>query len=333
MTENKARQPKGIPTGGQFAAAAHAEPDVTISASTTYATAADVMETRSEHSELIYVHYDDRLTTEQMDSILAGDWAAAEDSVFEAYEEHLESRAGEEARELVDAAYESGTFHCEYDELDFEEQQEAINAIREKDTSDPVRQLLRTTPDQLMRTRLGTPVDRLTDPSAARGSRLDDGGHQARAEAILGLLKDHGADPEAEGVREAVDELVNEGPYDWHEGVRLELIFTGNVEDVAAAPSDGGEEVQRRQLTFTTPEVLLIDTMNGSGHEVNVPATLIKVLDQPAEDGSGISDDGRVMLDSHAPGYSWDDVAGVVHSAYKPWAPSSEWLIGGPQEP
>lgn len=31
MTENQTRQPQGIPVGGQFAAAAHAEPDITLS--------------------------------------------------------------------------------------------------------------------------------------------------------------------------------------------------------------------------------------------------------------------------------------------------------------
>lgn len=35
-----------------------------------HATAADVMLTRSEHSQLIQVHYDDRLGNEQMDSTL-----------------------------------------------------------------------------------------------------------------------------------------------------------------------------------------------------------------------------------------------------------------------
>jgi hypothetical protein len=40
-----------------------------------------------------------------------------------------------------------------------------------------------------------------------------------------------------------------------------------------------------------------------------------------------------VWLDSGAGGYSWDDVAGVVKGAYKQWAPSSEWLLEGPEEP
>jgi hypothetical protein len=88
MTDHKARQPKGIFTGGQFDAAGHAESHVSTEAPSSYATAADVMATRREHLELIYVHYDEQLTNDQIDSILAGDWAGAEDAIHEAYEEH-----------------------------------------------------------------------------------------------------------------------------------------------------------------------------------------------------------------------------------------------------
>lgn len=333
MTDHKARQPKGIPTGGQFAAAAHSEADISIDAPVSYGTATAVMATRSEHSELIYVHYDEHLSKDQISSILAGDWAGAEDLAHEAYEEQAHARSREEAEELINAAFNAGTFHSEWDELDWEDQDEAAEAIREKDTSDPIAQLLRNTPDQLMRTRLGVPGERLTDPKAWLGSHLDNGGSEARSTAIMGILKDHGADVNAPGVSEAVEELIDNGPWDWHEGVRLELIFTAPVEDMAATPREGGEEVQRKQLTFTAPRVLLIDSVNGSGHEVSIPTTVTKVLDQPEEDSSEVPIEGRVSLDKDAGGYSWDDVAGVVTGYYKSHAPSTEWLVGGPLEP
>ncbi|WLQ05879.1 hypothetical protein [Arthrobacter oryzae] len=37
------------------------------------------MATRSGHSEVIYVHYNERLTSGQIESIVAEDWAGAED--------------------------------------------------------------------------------------------------------------------------------------------------------------------------------------------------------------------------------------------------------------
>lgn len=155
MTDHQARQPKGTPTGGQFAATARLEAELTLSPETRHASAADVMATRSEYSQLIFVHYDDRLSNEQMDSILGGDWDGAEDDVLERFEDHAYARAREEAEELINAAYEAGTLDRELDELDEDEVTEAVEEIRENDTSDPITDLLRVTPDQLMRTRSG----------------------------------------------------------------------------------------------------------------------------------------------------------------------------------
>jgi len=152
MTDHMARQPKGIPTGGQFAAAAHPEADVIIEGPVSYANAASVMATRSEHAELIYVHYDDELSKDQISSILAGDWNSAEEMALETYSEQAHLRSREEAEELVNEAFNAGTFHSEWDELDSEDQDEAAEALREQDKSDPITQLLRNTPDQLMRT-------------------------------------------------------------------------------------------------------------------------------------------------------------------------------------
>lgn len=333
MTDNKARQPKGIPTGGQFAATTHPEADITIQAPTSYASAADVMATRSEHAELIYIHYDEEFTKDQISSILAGDWNSAENSVHEACQDYVHLRSREEAEELVNAAFNVGTFHCEWDELDDDEQDEAAERIRENDKSDPIPQLLRNTPDQLMRTRLGVPGNRLSNSRSVWGSHLDDDSREDRKKAVLSILSDHGADITAPGVDEAITELIDNGPYDFHEGTRLELIFTTGIEDMAATPREGGEEVQRKQLTFTSPQLLLIDTVNGSGHEVALPTTVTKVLDQPEEDGDEVPREGSVCLDSDAGGYSWDDVCGLVKSYYKPHAPSAEWLVGGPREP
>lgn len=101
---------------------------------THYARAADVMATGSERSQLIYVHYDDRLSDGQMDNTLAGDWDAAKDDVLERFDEHAYTRARKEAEELVNAAFEAGISPYKIDELDGDDLAEAIEAIREIDS-------------------------------------------------------------------------------------------------------------------------------------------------------------------------------------------------------
>lgn len=62
-----ARQPQGIPTVGQFAATAHAEPDVTLVTGEA-PDAAGIIAGNDAPVSLRYVSYDDRLTTDQMDT-------------------------------------------------------------------------------------------------------------------------------------------------------------------------------------------------------------------------------------------------------------------------
>lgn len=105
-------------------------------------------------------------------------------------------------------------------------------AIEERDDSDPVKDLLRNTRPQLMRTSLGQPAGRLQDPRFASWRHLDDGGLQAREKAVEDILKEAGVDTSAEGVKEAIAELVSEAGGDWHEGVQLDVIFYSDVADV-----------------------------------------------------------------------------------------------------
>jgi hypothetical protein len=45
-----------------------------------------------------------------------------------------------------------------------------------------------------------------------------------------------GMDVSSDDTRQAIQELVTEGPYDWHEGVQLDVIFYGPVDDVWPFP-------------------------------------------------------------------------------------------------
>jgi hypothetical protein len=329
MTENMARQPQGIPTGGQFAATAHAEPDVALTSGTgseEAATAASIITANQAPVSLRYVSYDDRLTDEQMNMILAGQWIDAENDVDDNFADNAYEEAVTVARTEIDEAVEAGTFDREWDDLDPDEQDAARFAVEERDDSDPVKDLLRNTPDQLMRTSLGQPAGRLSEPRWASGHRMDDGGFTARHDAVAALLKDAGMNVDAPGVREAIEELINEGPYDWHEEVDLDLIWYGALEDVVPTPRVESPEAEgSKVLEFATPHVLLIDRMNGSGHEVTIPAPLKRTLTRVGYDDGEAPRTERAYLDSNADGYGWDAVAGVYKPAYKDGAPSAAW--------
>jgi hypothetical protein len=329
MTENTARQPQGIPTGGQFAATTHAEPDVTLAsgAETGEApSASGIIAANQAPVSLRFVSYDDRLTEVQMGMILSGQWTDAENDVDENFADNAYEEAVTIARTEIDEAVEAGTFDREWDDLDLDEQDAARHAVEERDDSDPVKDLLRNTPDQLMRTSLGQPAERLSEPRWASGHRMDDGGFTARHDAVAALLKDTGMNVDAPEVREAIEELINEGPYDWHEGVDLDLIWYGALEDAVPTPRGESPETEgSKVLEFATPHVLLIDRMNGSGHEVTIPAPLKRTLTRVGYDDVEAPQTGRAYLDSGAGGYGWDSIAGVYKPAYEDGAPSATW--------
>lgn len=329
MTENTARQPQGIPTGGQFAATSHAEPDLTLGsgeAPTPGLGAAGIITANDAPVSLRYVSYDDRLTSEQMNMILAGQWNDAENDVDENFSDNAYEEAVTIARTEIEAAFEAGTFDREWDDLDPDEQDAARYAVEERDDSDPVKDLLRNTPDQLMRTSLGRPAERLAEPRWTSGHRMDDGGFAARHDAVAALLKESGMDVDTPEVREAIEELINEGPYDWHEGTQLDVIWYGDLEDAVPTPRGESPDTEgSKVLEFATPHVLLIDRWNGSGHEVIIPAALKRTLTRVGYDDQEAPQTGRAYLDSASEGYGWDSIAGVYKPAYKDGAPSATW--------
>jgi hypothetical protein len=84
-----------------------------------------------------------------------------------------------------DDAYETGTFDREWDELDEDEQNEAPLRRRGGDESEPVKDVLRSTPDQLLRTSRGKLAELLSHPCLASGDRMDDTrGFEARHKAL-----------------------------------------------------------------------------------------------------------------------------------------------------
>jgi hypothetical protein len=329
MSENTARQPKGIPTGGQFAATTHTEPDVTLaqeSAPAATPDAAGIIAANDGPVSLRFVNYDDRLTKEQMSMILAGQWVDAENDVDENFSDSAYEEAVTIARTELEEAVQEGRFDREWDELDTDDQDAVRYAIEERDDSDPVKDLLRNTPDQLLRTSLGRPAERLPEPRWTSGHRLEDGGFTARHDAVAGLLKESGMEVDTAEVREAIEELINEGPYDWHEGVQLDVIWYGGIDDAVPTPRGESPDAEgSKVLEFAQPHILLIDKWNGSGHDVVVPAALKRTLTRVGYEEEEAPQTGRAYLDSDAGGYGWDDVAGVHKPAYKDGAPAATW--------
>ncbi|WP_026535892.1 hypothetical protein [Arthrobacter sp. H14] len=324
MTKTISRQPKGTTTGGQFAANTHTEPDVSL-APPRPADAAGIISANNDPVTLMYVAYDDQLNNQQIDMVLAGQWNDVANNVDEIFAEHALEEAERIAEQEINAAFDAETFDSQWDELDSDEQTEAISAVQDRDDSDPVADLLRNTPPQLMRTSLGSPASRLQDPNLALGSQLDAGGFEARQRALSELLEEAGMDTSPQSVHEEIEELVNEGPWDWHEAVDLDIIWYGDIQDGIARPRGDDENSGLKTLHFERAHVLLIDRINGSGHDVQIDASCSKTLLRPADDDPETDATGRVYLDSGTHGYSWNDVAGVHKPAYANGAPTAKW--------
>lgn len=132
MTTPAARQPAGVPIGGQFAATSHSEPSVSLESSEPR-TAAGILATNTDFVTLIYIERDDNLTEDQIDMALAGQWNDVENAVDDVFRDHADEVARETAEREFNEAFEEGKFDREWDELDDDEQDEAIQAIRGRD--------------------------------------------------------------------------------------------------------------------------------------------------------------------------------------------------------
>ena len=140
-------------------------------------------------------------------------------------------------------------------------------------------------------------MERLNESRWTSGQRLDEDGFAARHDAVAKLLTEAGVEIGAPGVREAIEQLVTEGPYDWNEGVQLDVLWYGDVaaDTVASTRSDNDPEAGKEKvLEFAKPHVLLIDKWNGQGYDKVLPAPLKRTLAKPAEDGAEAPQTGRL---------------------------------------
>lgn len=287
---------------------------------------ADIVANRNAWEyDLIYVAYDDQLTEAQINDYLAGDFQAVEESVDDAFGEHRYMRLHELAEEACDK------HDIDFSSLSDEDQERIQEAIAEKDSSDPVNDLARNTHAQLMRAPLAADIYQAftEDEKSTLAYPSNDGYEQqqaGRAAVLARILEQSDIDVSDSTVKEAIDDLVQNGPDTWHEGVSLDVIWYGDVKEAASAPWSSETmpvAVDGRNLHFTGARIVLLDSWNGSGMDVELPGALnVRVTpEQPAVLDSSPATDG----------YGWDDVAGVSKSAYRPAKMWTSWQAAEPE--
>lgn len=246
----------------------------------------------------------ERLDDDEINAVLAGNKFEAVDSIRDNYREYIDATQREAAETACDEA------DVEWDELDWQDQQAVVQAVDENSDAgyQLYKQLLSNTPSQLVRRRLDDHSasdfqQRAYEAGVVWGNTAD---YEVREQAVVEHLTGYGIDFDDERNRDAVSYLVANGPYDLTDGVKLELISYNDVEDLAPGQGD-------RTITFTDPHILLIDTMSGSGADTQLFGTMSVTVPAAPEE----NDQTTFYTDAGAPGYGWDDVAGVHKPGYR----------------
>lgn len=244
---------------------------------------------------LNYVAYDERLHDEQIHRIFQGDLEGVETEIVDRaadnpyYEEQTVTELVKDPVEL--AALRQSDLYWPL-----------IEEIKERDNSDLFGDLVRNTGQwsTLMRYRLGSENPDL-EPCTGRPADIGDQLVTRHAKRLAKLAGVEFLD-NAQAFRQMVTEQA------WHGGY-LCVIWYGNPAPLIEAVCEDlwhNPKPRRRIIEFTNPELLLLDSWNGSGYGERIKGTVRKVWD-PA----------RCVVDSQDGPYGWDKIAGVVHSAYR----------------
>jgi hypothetical protein len=275
---------------------------------------------------LYYVAYDDGLNDDQIVDFLSGNVDELSEQITDVFSDSAYEYTKEEATAIAKE------FGYDYDDLDEEDQEDLLSYVQEHDQSDPVSDLVRNTHSKLLRAPLTANgiEDALADyenshdtsdfevenPDGFGGEDFystvrfgkNDRASEARVLVLQELLGDRGFDVTSDEAIQNLHELVDNGPYDWHEGVTPEIIWYGDISSANVGEYVDGEKKDERRLDFgNSAHVLLLDRYNGSGHEVEMNGGGINAT---------ISTDKPAILDSKSNGYGWDDTAGVYMPAY-----------------
>lgn len=243
-------------------------------------------------TDLAYVHYDENLDEDQVQGLLHSQSShdGIVDDINEAYSDGVYDAAEREVKDIVgEDAY---TILEEDDDLC----REARYAIEETDESTPVKDLLRNTRSMLLRYRMRD--DWADWPVPSDSWRWTDEEMEENAKALattFGLPFDE--------YREQMVQLLANASY----GGSPEIIFYDDVDRWVKAATKAEWQPDGSTITFEDPMLLVIDNMNGSGHDVRIKGS-ITVPYVPE----------RIVVDgAKGNGYGWDSIAGVYKPAYK----------------
>jgi hypothetical protein len=233
---------------------------------------------------------DDGLSNEQLQRIFDGDIEGVESELDEYGWEHVEYNIDYAIKEVLPDAADRDLLG-DFPDLELE----LRTAIQERDDSKgPLLEQLAVTNGKLMRYYLDYD--------------LEPGSWSWEADAVEKAMAEiaEAAGIEVEANRDTLWSLVAEATY----GGSLYVIWYDDPEDVVMSVLNGqwGNSHVATTISWTDPQLVVLDSMNGSGMDGEVKGTVTKPFDPEK-----LSMDGK----TRGYGYTWDDTASVVHSAYR----------------
>ncbi len=261
---------------------------------------ARAIEALPKDTDLRYVEYDDQLSDRQISALLEGRASEVESDLDDAWSDSAWRNEEDMIKQVLPDEDERDALEDSEKHL-----QKLRDEIRERDQSDPLLSLIRSTPRVLLRYDLGNNTG---DPDLWQGSwSWDEDRVKHMAYRLLQRLR---LSPKAvytsRSGRQATNlqqmmELVTEASG----GGFLQVIWNADVEDILRCTlADTFGTPVPRYITWRDPRILLINTMEGSGHEVTLSGSITRIWNPD-----------RCYVDSQF-GYGWDSICGLVKSAY-----------------
>lgn len=250
--------------------------------------------------DILYVEYGEGHSADFIDAELSGDWSQV-DTVSE-HEEHWEVEA--------DAVHDLLVQELRNHDIDphtaLDEDRDLYDRLREAvenspNVIHPSETLRENTPPQLLRLELFD-GEELQEHDESTYHDAD-----AKMSELERRFRQLGLDPTSKVNAEAIEDMVLNGPEYWHEAVSLDVIWYGTYSTVIPGSAE-------QTVAFTNPNLVLIDSMNGSGFDAEVEGTITRTLGIRSE--TALDSKHRAYLDSKAGQYGWAEIAGVHKPAY-----------------